>query len=39
LGGIVGNEVIKILSGKGEPANNVLLLDGLEGSCRQFFIQ
>jgi len=28
LGGMVGNEVIKIISGKGEPANNTLLLDG-----------
>jgi len=32
MGGIVGNEVIKIISGKGEPANNTLLLDG--GSCK-----
>jgi ubiquitin-like 1-activating enzyme E1 A len=32
LGGMVGNEVIKIISGKGEPANNTLLLDG--GACK-----
>eukprot|EP00535_Pseudo-nitzschia_heimii_P010996 CAMPEP_0197196856 /NCGR_PEP_ID=MMETSP1423-20130617/32568_1 /TAXON_ID=476441 /ORGANISM="Pseudo-nitzschia heimii, Strain UNC1101" /LENGTH=383 /DNA_ID=CAMNT_0042650669 /DNA_START=52 /DNA_END=1203 /DNA_ORIENTATION=+ len=32
LGGMVGNEVIKIISGKGEPANNTLLFDG--GSCK-----
>jgi ubiquitin-like 1-activating enzyme E1 A len=32
LGGIVGNEVIKVISGKGEPANNTLLFDG--GSCK-----
>lgn len=28
LAGIVGNEVIKVISGKGEPANNILLFDG-----------
>lgn len=28
LGGILGNEVIKVISGKGEPANNTLLFDG-----------
>ncbi|KAL3941676.1 MAG: hypothetical protein SGARI_000518 [Bacillariaceae sp.] len=27
LGGIIGNEVIKIITGKGEPANNSLLFD------------
>lgn len=32
LGGVVGNEVIKIITGKGEPANNSLLLDG--NSCK-----
>jgi ubiquitin-like 1-activating enzyme E1 A len=32
LGGIIGNEAIKIISGKGEPANNTLLLDG--NSCK-----
>jgi ubiquitin-like 1-activating enzyme E1 A len=29
LGGMIGNEVIKAISGKGEPANNTLLFDGL----------
>jgi len=38
LGGVVGNEVIKCLSGKGEPANNVLLFEGAESSCRAFFV-
>jgi ubiquitin-like 1-activating enzyme E1 A len=38
LGGIIGNEVIKALSGKGEPANNVLLFEGLNGGCRSFFV-
>lgn len=28
LGGILGNEVIKVISGKGEPANNTLIFDG-----------
>lgn len=28
LGGMVGNEVIKAISGKGEPANNTVLFDG-----------
>lgn len=28
LGGIIGNEVIKAISGKGEPANNAVLFDG-----------
>lgn len=32
LGGMVGNEIIKVISGKGEPANNTLLLDG--GLCK-----
>ena len=34
LGGMVGNEIIKIISGKGEPANNTLLLDG--GACKSW---
>lgn len=38
LGGILGNEVIKALTGKGEPANNVMLFDGLDGGCRSFFL-
>jgi ubiquitin-like 1-activating enzyme E1 A len=28
LGGMLGNEVIKAISGKGEPANNTVLFDG-----------
>lgn len=28
LGGMLGNEIIKVISGKGEPANNTILLDG-----------
>jgi ubiquitin-like 1-activating enzyme E1 A len=28
LGGMIGNEVIKFISGKGEPANNSILLEG-----------
>eukprot|EP00529_Nitzschia_sp_RCC80_P038751 CAMPEP_0113442912 /NCGR_PEP_ID=MMETSP0014_2-20120614/1860_1 /TAXON_ID=2857 /ORGANISM="Nitzschia sp." /LENGTH=62 /DNA_ID=CAMNT_0000333837 /DNA_START=1 /DNA_END=189 /DNA_ORIENTATION=+ /assembly_acc=CAM_ASM_000159 len=28
LGGSLGNEIIKVVSGKGEPANNTLLFDG-----------
>jgi ubiquitin-like 1-activating enzyme E1 A len=32
LGGMIGNEVIKFISGKGEPANNSILLEG--NSCK-----
>lgn len=39
LGGLVGNEVIKALSGKGEPANNTLLLDGSSGKAWTFLVQ
>ncbi|KAL7522285.1 hypothetical protein ACHAWX_006980 [Stephanocyclus meneghinianus] len=38
LGGVLGNEVIKSLTRKGEPANNVLLFSGLDGGCRSFFL-
>jgi len=38
LGGMLGNEVIKALTGKGEPANNVMLFTGLDGGCRSFLI-
>jgi len=38
IGGVLGNEVIKILSGKGEPANNTLLFDGMDGACQNFTI-
>jgi len=39
LGGILGNEVIKALTGKGEPANNVILFNGLDGGCRAFLLK
>jgi ubiquitin-like 1-activating enzyme E1 A len=38
LGGIIGNEVIKAISVKGEPANNTLLFDGLSSKMWTFFI-
>jgi ubiquitin-like 1-activating enzyme E1 A len=38
LGGVLGNEVIKSLTRKGEPANNVLLFSGLDGGCRSFVL-
>lgn len=38
LGGVMGNEVIKVISGKGEPANNVLVFNGMEGHCRNLWI-
>lgn len=39
LGGVLGNEVIKALTRKGEPANNVMLLNGLDGGCRSFLLK
>jgi len=39
IGGVLGNEVIKILSGKGEPANNMVLFDGMDGGCKNFTIK
>lgn len=39
LGGVLGNEVIKAISGKGQPANNVLLFNGLDGGCQTFLIR
>lgn len=38
LGGMLGQEVIKALSGKGEPAKNILMFDGTDGGCRSFFV-
>lgn len=38
MGGILGNEIIKAITGKGEPANNILMFDGIEGSCQNFTI-
>ena len=34
LGGLIGNEIIKAVSGKGEPVNNTLLFDG--STCKGF---
>ena len=39
MGGVVGNEVIKAISGKGEPANNTILLDGRSGKVKTFLVQ
>jgi len=39
LGGVLGNEVVKALSGKGEPANNLLLFDSVDGGCRNFLVK
>jgi ubiquitin-like 1-activating enzyme E1 A len=34
MGGMLGNEIIKAISGKGEPANNTILFDGT--SCKAY---
>jgi ubiquitin-like 1-activating enzyme E1 A len=39
LGGILGNEIIKVISGKGEPANNTLLFDGKTCKAWSFLVQ
>ena len=39
LGGILGNEIIKAISGKGEPANNTLLLDGTSCKLWSFLVK
>jgi ubiquitin-like 1-activating enzyme E1 A len=39
LGGILGNEIIKVISGKGEPANNTLLFDGKICKAWSFLVQ
>jgi ubiquitin-like 1-activating enzyme E1 A len=39
LGGILGNEIIKAISGKGEPANNTLLFDGASCKAWTFLVQ
>ncbi len=39
MGGVLGNEIIKALSGRGEPANNVLMFDGLDGGCMNFTVK
>lgn len=39
LGGMVGNEVIKAISGKGQPANNTVLFDGDTCKCWSFLVK
>lgn len=39
LGGVMGNEVIKAISNKGEPANNCILFDGKTGKCRNVLLK
>ena len=39
LGGVLGNEIIKAISGKGAPANNTLLLDGQTCKVWNFLVQ
>jgi ubiquitin-like 1-activating enzyme E1 A len=39
LGGMIGNEVIKSISGKGEPANNTFLFDGAACKAWTFLVQ
>ena len=39
LGGLIGNEIIKAVSGKGEPINNTLLFDGLTCKGFSFLVQ
>ena len=39
LGGILGTEAIKVISGKGEPANNTLLFDGASGKVFRFLVK
>lgn len=39
LGGLLGNEIIKAISGKSEPANNTLLFDGVSCKAWTFLVQ
>jgi ubiquitin-like 1-activating enzyme E1 A len=39
LGGILGNEIIKVISGKAEPANNTILFDGKTCKAWAFLVQ
>lgn len=39
LGGVISNEVIKAISGKGCPSNNTILFDGLECKTWSFLVQ
>lgn len=38
LGGMLGNEIIKVISGKGEPANNTILFDGKACKAWSFLV-
>jgi ubiquitin-like 1-activating enzyme E1 A len=39
LGGMLGNEIVKTISLKGEPANNTLLFEGKMGKCRTVLLK
>jgi len=39
MGGIMGNEIIKAISSKGEPANNCIIFDGQTGKCRNVLLR
>lgn len=39
LGGMLGNEVIKVISGKGQPANNTVLMDGTTCKGMTFLVK
>lgn len=39
MGGVLGNEALKAISSKGEPANNILLFDGMDGGCKSFVLK
>jgi Dinucleotide-utilizing enzymes involved in molybdopterin and thiamine biosynthesis family 2 len=39
MGGVIGNEIIKVISGKGEPATNMLFFNGEDGGCSAFLVK
>jgi ubiquitin-like 1-activating enzyme E1 A len=39
MGGILGNEIIKAITQKGEPANNALIFEGMLGKCRNLLLK
>jgi ubiquitin-like 1-activating enzyme E1 A len=39
MGGLIGNEILKVVKGEGEPANNTLLLDGNTCKAWTFLVQ
>ncbi|GAX12191.1 ubiquitin-like 1-activating enzyme E1 A [Fistulifera solaris] len=39
LGGMLGNEMIKVISGKGQPANNTVLMDGITCKGLTFLVK